>query len=67
MKPIAQVDSGMAETAYSAFEAVPGALDSGALIICDHASNAIPPGTVRSACRGKRLTATSVMTSAPPK
>jgi predicted N-formylglutamate amidohydrolase len=44
MKPIAQVDSGMAETAYSAFEAVPGALDSGALIICDHASNAIPPG-----------------------
>ena len=44
MKPTAQVDSGMAETAYSAFEAVPGALDSGALIICDHASNAIPPG-----------------------
>ncbi len=34
----------MDETAYSAFEAVPGALDSGALIICDHASNAIPPG-----------------------
>src|SRR5580693_8375099 len=34
----------MAETAYSAFEAIPGALDSGALIICDHASNAIPPG-----------------------
>ena len=34
----------MAGTAYSAFEAVPGALDSGALIVCDHASNAIPPG-----------------------
>jgi predicted N-formylglutamate amidohydrolase len=34
----------MAQTAYSAFEAVPGALDGGALIICDHASNAIPPG-----------------------
>jgi predicted N-formylglutamate amidohydrolase len=34
----------MAEAAYSAFEAIPGALDSGALIICDHASNAIPPG-----------------------
>ena len=34
----------MTESVYSAFEAVPGALDSGALIICDHASNAIPPG-----------------------
>jgi predicted N-formylglutamate amidohydrolase len=34
----------MAEAAYSAFEAIPGALASGALIICDHASNAIPPG-----------------------
>jgi predicted N-formylglutamate amidohydrolase len=44
MKPTAQIDSGVAETAYSAFEAVRGALDSGALIICDHASNAIPPG-----------------------
>jgi predicted N-formylglutamate amidohydrolase len=44
MKPTVQVDSGMAETAYSAFEALPAALDSGALIICDHASNAIPPG-----------------------
>ena len=44
MKPTAQINSGMAETAFSAFEAVPGALDCGALIICDHASNAIPPG-----------------------
>jgi predicted N-formylglutamate amidohydrolase len=44
MKPIARVDSGMAEGAYPAFEAVQGVLDSGALIICDHASNAIPPG-----------------------
>jgi predicted N-formylglutamate amidohydrolase len=43
MKPAARVDSGMAGSANSAFEAVPGALDSGALIICDHASNAIPP------------------------
>ena len=33
----------MADIAYPAFEAIPGALDSGALIICDHASNAIPP------------------------
>ena len=30
------------ETADSAFEAIFGALDSRALIICDHASNAIP-------------------------
>src|ERR1700734_4466975 len=34
----------MAESVYSAFEAIPGALDSGALIIYHHASNAIPPG-----------------------
>jgi predicted N-formylglutamate amidohydrolase len=44
MKPAAQLDSGAAESAYLAFEAIPGALDCGALIICDHASNAIPPG-----------------------
>ena len=28
---------------FPAFEAVPGALDAGALIICDHAANAVPP------------------------
>ena len=44
MNPTAEANSGTAQTAYSAFEAVAGALDSGALIICDHASNAIPPG-----------------------
>jgi predicted N-formylglutamate amidohydrolase len=44
MKATAQVDSGMAGAAYAAFEAIPGALDSGALILCDHASNAIPQG-----------------------
>jgi predicted N-formylglutamate amidohydrolase len=44
MKATAQVDSAVAEAAYAAFEAIPGALDSGALIICDHASNAIPRG-----------------------
>jgi predicted N-formylglutamate amidohydrolase len=43
MKATAQVDSGRAEASYAAFEAIPGALDSGALIICDHASNVIPP------------------------
>jgi predicted N-formylglutamate amidohydrolase len=44
MKATAQVSSGMVEAAYAAFEAIPGALDCGALIICDHASNAVPPG-----------------------
>ena len=44
MKATAQVDSGRSEAAYAAFKAIPGALDCGALIICDHASNAIPPG-----------------------
>ena len=38
-----EINFGMAEIACPAFEAIPGALDSGALIICDHASNAIPP------------------------
>ena len=31
MKPTAEINSAMAETACSAFEAIPGALDSGAL------------------------------------
>jgi predicted N-formylglutamate amidohydrolase len=44
MKATAQVSSGMVETAYAAFQAIPGALDCGALIICDHASNVVPPG-----------------------
>jgi predicted N-formylglutamate amidohydrolase len=33
---------GEAPTADLAFEAIPGALDGGAVITCDHASNAIP-------------------------
>jgi predicted N-formylglutamate amidohydrolase len=44
MKVTAEVNSGMAHAAYPAFEAIPGTLDRGALIICDHASNAIPSG-----------------------
>ena len=32
------------EIAHPAFEVVPGALECGALIICDHASNALPHG-----------------------
>jgi predicted N-formylglutamate amidohydrolase len=44
MKATAQINSVTAGAAYPAFEAIPGALDSGALIICDHASNAIPSG-----------------------
>ena len=43
MKATAEFDSRMVEGAYAAFEAIPGALDAGALIVCDHASNAIPP------------------------
>ena len=39
-----QGDTATADAVYAAFEAIPGALDSGALIICDHASNAVPPG-----------------------
>ena len=31
-------------TAFSPVETVAGALDAGALLICDHASNALPPG-----------------------
>ena len=38
------VDLKTAGSGFSPFEAVPGALDAGALIICDHASNAFPPG-----------------------
>ena len=34
----------MTEPAGLSFERVPGALDGGALVICDHASNAIPAG-----------------------
>jgi predicted N-formylglutamate amidohydrolase len=33
-----------AKSGFSAFETVPGALDAGALIVCDHAANAIPRG-----------------------
>jgi predicted N-formylglutamate amidohydrolase len=43
MEARAQDDPGMEEIAYPAFETIAGALDGGALIICDHASNAIPP------------------------
>ena len=37
------VNAEAAKSGFSAFEAVPGALDAGALIVCDHATNAIPP------------------------
>jgi predicted N-formylglutamate amidohydrolase len=37
------VDLNTAEGGFSPFEAIPGALDAGTLIVCDHASNAIPP------------------------
>jgi len=44
MNRAAHVDLEPAEAAFSAFEVVSGALDAGALIVCDHAANAIPPG-----------------------
>jgi predicted N-formylglutamate amidohydrolase len=43
MNRSAHVDPETAKSGFPAFEAVPGALDAGALIICDHAANAIPP------------------------
>jgi predicted N-formylglutamate amidohydrolase len=32
------------EAGFHPFETIPGPLDAGTLIVCDHASNAIPPG-----------------------
>jgi predicted N-formylglutamate amidohydrolase len=43
MDRTAHVDLKTAERGSSSFETVPGALDAGALMVCDHASNAIPP------------------------
>ncbi len=40
----AHADLEAADGGFPAFEAIPGALEAGALIICDHAANAIPPG-----------------------
>jgi predicted N-formylglutamate amidohydrolase len=39
-----RVNSGTDDQACSPVEAVAGPLDAGVLIVCDHASNAIPPG-----------------------
>jgi len=44
MAPRAEINSGTADAGCSAFEAIPGPPMSGALVICDHASNAIPSG-----------------------
>jgi predicted N-formylglutamate amidohydrolase len=38
-----QLDLEAIASGFPAFETIPGALDAGALIICDHAANAIPP------------------------
>src|SRR5271169_3834793 len=38
----AHLDLEAAASGFPAFEALPGALDAGALIVCDHASNDIP-------------------------
>jgi predicted N-formylglutamate amidohydrolase len=52
MDQLAEVDGEAAESGFPAFEAIPGALDAGALIVCDHAANAIPPeyGTLGLPC-----------------
>ena len=42
MNEAAQLDPMASETGFSAFEAIPGALDAGAIVICDHAANAVP-------------------------
>ena len=39
----AHLDLEAAASGFPAFETIPGALDAGALIVCDHAANAIPP------------------------
>src|SRR5271157_6010325 len=38
------LDLEAAASGFPAFQTVPGALDAGVLVICDHAANAIPPG-----------------------
>ncbi|HTO79854.1 MAG TPA: N-formylglutamate amidohydrolase [Methylocystis sp.] len=43
MDRAAHLDQKAAASEFPAIEAVPGALDAKALIICDHAANAIPP------------------------
>jgi predicted N-formylglutamate amidohydrolase len=40
----AHLDPEAAAGGFPAFEIIPGALGAGALIVCDHAANAIPPG-----------------------
>jgi predicted N-formylglutamate amidohydrolase len=44
MDQAAPLDLESPETGFSPFETIPGSLDAGALIVCDHASNAIPTG-----------------------
>jgi predicted N-formylglutamate amidohydrolase len=44
MDRAAHVELEPAGAAFSAFDAIPGALDAGVLVVCDHAANAIPPG-----------------------
>ena len=44
MDRIARVELEPSESTFSTVETVVGRLDAGVLLICDHASNAIPPG-----------------------
>src|ERR1700683_3716006 len=44
MEPRLALELAKAQEAFTPVEHVEGALDAGVLIICDHASNAFPPG-----------------------
>ena len=44
MDQTARFDRELGERAFSPVETIAGPLDAGVLIVCDHASNAIPPG-----------------------
>ena len=55
MERTARVDLGLGEPAFSPAETVAGPLDAGVLLVCDHASNAIPPGYGRLGLRREAL------------
>src|SRR5271156_1578009 len=44
MEPRLALEIAKAQEAFNPVEQVEGALDAGVLVICDHASNAFPPG-----------------------
>src|SRR5580704_14133316 len=44
MEPRLALEIAKAQEAFTPVEQVEGSLDAGVLVICDHASNAFPPG-----------------------